>query len=173
MNRSVWTEDGENSEDGVVRCTECGKDIEEPCEHLLLAADVTFGICEGGAAYQYWEGYYKQVQDVFAKCLQEVRPPRWKHSEVQEVWDEMHKDIIDVPKEPRLPDAAFISLMIEVLCWSGGTDYGEAMTLNGGRCASVLSLMFASDPEDTCKTAVKTLSEWLVPEKPRVRKRRK
>lgn len=170
MSRSVWSE---SNEDGVIRCTECGTDIEESCEHLLLAADVTFGTCEGGAAFAYWEGYCAQVQNVFAKCLQGSLSPQWKRWEVKHVWDAMHEDSIDEPEAPRLPGEAFISLMVEVLCWEGGTDCGEAEALSGGRCQSALRIMFASDPEETCKRAVNTLAEWLVPKKARGRKPRR
>lgn len=165
MSRSIWRESGE---DDVVRCTECDTDIEEGCDHILLVADIAFGTCGGGAAFEYWEGYQSQVQKVFAKCLKEEVSPEWEHWEVEYVWEDMHKDIIDVPEEPRLPGEAFVTLMVEVLCASGGTDIGEVMSLSA-RSQWALRVMFARDPKATCEEATKTLAEWLVLKKPRRR----
>lgn len=168
MDRSVWNESGE---DDVVRCTECGTDIEEGCSHVLLVADVTFGTCDGGEAFTFWEEYYSQVQKVFAQCLRENAKPHWEKWEVQYLWDEMKKEVIDQPEEPRLPSNPFIALMAEVFSDLGGKDVGYSMSLSGGRCQSKLQVMFASKPEALCKEAAATLAKWLIPKTPRRRKR--
>lgn len=170
MSRGIWKETGE---DDVVRCTECGTDIEEGCDHILLVADIAFGICEGGGAFDYWEGYRSQVQKVFAKCLKDKISPDWEHYEVKTVWDEMHNDIIDVPDEPRLPGEAFVDLMVEVLCSCGGTDIGPPVMSMSGRSQWAIRIMFASDPKAICEDAVKALDEWLVLKKPRPPRRRR
>jgi hypothetical protein len=164
----VWNETGE---DESVRCTECNTDIEEGCPHVLLVADVTFGTCEGGEAFEFWEDYCSQVQKVFAQYLREKARPRWEKTEVEYLWEQLHKDIIDQPEEPRLPGSELIDLMAEVLSEADGKDIGNVMSLSGGRCQSKLRVMFASDPKATCRRAVAILDRWLIPKKPRRGKR--
>lgn len=174
MNRSAWDEDADE-EDDVVRCFECGVGLDEDCPHLLLYADVTFGQCSGGVAFDYWDRYYAQVQEVFAKLLREKLSPDWDQCAVLDVWRDMTRDRIDNPEQPDLPCGAFINLIVEVLGAAGGAEHpGSLATRSGAYSESAVRVMYAGDPTATCEAAFKILAEWLVPaSKPAKRRGRK
>jgi hypothetical protein len=166
---SAWDE---SSEDEVVRCLECGTEIDQDCPHLLLLADVTFGRCTGGVACDFWDGYSSQVSEVFAKCLKDGSKPSWAGFAVGDVWRDMHLDPIDDPDHPSLPTRAFINLIVEVLSDAGGTEHmGSLVACSGAFAESAIRVMYASDPKATCERGREVLAEWLLPENPRRRRR--
>lgn len=155
-------ESGDNDE---IACPECGADTSEDCPHILAVIDVTFGQCEGGAAYELWDKYTSRVTEVFQKHLADGVKPDWKHFEVQEVWD-----ALELPEDPEdfcLPFEAFADLMVAVFEEAGGVDHpGDLTEESGGRCESEVRILYAKKPKKVCEKAVAVLEQWLTEMKP-------
>ena len=155
-------ESGENAE---IACPECGADTTEHCPHLLAVIDVTFGQCEGGAAFDRWSGYTSRVIEVFQKHLANGVTPDWEHFEVQEVWEALEE--VDDPEDFYLPSEAFTNLMVAVFEEAGGFDHsGDLIDESGGRCESEMRIVYAKKPKKVCEKAAVILEQWLAEVKP-------
>jgi hypothetical protein len=153
----MWDEMGD---DQPIKCPECGADTDSECPHVLAIIDVTFGACEGGAAFHYWDTYSSRVKSAFKTYLASSVTPKWKHFEVENVWDnlEVPEDLEDLC----LPFTAFADLIVAVLEAAGGYEHhGNVMSESGGRCQSAMRILYAEKPKQVCKKSVTVLEQRL------------
>ena len=171
----MWDEDAGGEESSKIACDVCGKDLEqENCGHVLIVVDRTFDACEGGLAYDFWDGWYERVQIAFAAALKGDRPQTWAKSDVRAVWEAMIESEYEDPTSPTLPFREFTDLVEELLTEAGGSPYfGSPMSEFGGRYESEMLLMFAEEPAAVCKKADEMLTAWLMPKPPRRGRRQK
>ncbi len=167
----MWDEDAEENTPTEITCDICGKPVDtEGCEHILLVVDRTFHVCEGGVASDFWLTWYEQVQEAFAAAIKGERPQTWADGLVKCVWETMLKSNYQDPESPTLPFGDFTDL-IESLLWDAGGSPYFGKPISGGRCESVMLLMFAENPAEVCAVADKNLPARLQPKQPRRRRK--
>lgn len=156
----MWDESGEYEE---VVCLVCGESLEVDCGHRLATIDVTFGQCVGGAAFDHWDGYEKQVSTALSPYATSDIQPRWEQYAVQSLWDSAREEA-DRSGEFALLAGPFNDLIVSVLGAAGGTEHpGSLCDSSGPYCESSMRILFADNPQQVCEQAAKVLEKWLVP----------